>query len=113
MAANEASAKSSKDGEALLSLGLSLSLEGQADKGLALMEQGGSMLVRADDPAADEAERTMLADYGMRAVVAAGAPDTHGGQWLVEVFADAQTGLLGDVEPALRLLTAEAVGRAR
>jgi hypothetical protein len=40
MAANEASAKSSKDGEALVSLGVSLSQGGQADRGLALIEQG-------------------------------------------------------------------------
>jgi hypothetical protein len=39
-AANEASAKSAKDGESLVSLGLSLSMEGQADKGLSLIEQG-------------------------------------------------------------------------
>jgi hypothetical protein len=40
MASNETSAKSAKDGEALVSLGTSVSQEGQADKGLALIEQG-------------------------------------------------------------------------
>jgi hypothetical protein len=40
LSANEASAKSAKDGEALVSLGLSLSFDGQTDKGLALVEQG-------------------------------------------------------------------------
>ena len=39
-AANEASAKSAKDGEALINLGMSVSQEGQAEKGLALVEQG-------------------------------------------------------------------------
>jgi hypothetical protein len=39
-AANESSAKSAKDGESLVSLGLATSFDGQADKGLALVEQG-------------------------------------------------------------------------
>ena len=39
-AANETSAKSAKEGDALVTLGMSLSLEGQADKGLALVQEG-------------------------------------------------------------------------
>jgi hypothetical protein len=40
MSANEAGAKSAKDGEALVSLGLAMSYDGQTEKGLSLIEQG-------------------------------------------------------------------------
>ena len=75
------------------------------------MEHGGTMLVLVDDLEADPAEVGMLIDYGMHGVLVAGTPDGEGCEWLVEVFGDADTALLGDVEPALRLLTAEAVRR--
>jgi hypothetical protein len=39
-AANEKSAQSAKSGDALVSLGLSVAMDGQADKGLGLVEQG-------------------------------------------------------------------------
>jgi hypothetical protein len=39
-AANETSAKSAKDGEALVNLGIALSYDGQTEKGLGLIEQG-------------------------------------------------------------------------
>ncbi len=69
---------------------------------------GGSFIVHADDDAADEAERTILHEFGMRAVLAAAA-DGANGSWLVEVYADAETAPLEPIEPALRLLVAEAV----
>jgi hypothetical protein len=40
LAANENAARASKDGEALVNLGLAVAMDGQAEKGLALMQQG-------------------------------------------------------------------------
>jgi hypothetical protein len=40
LASNESGAKSAKEGDALVTLGMSVSLEGQPDKGLALVEEG-------------------------------------------------------------------------
>jgi diguanylate cyclase (GGDEF)-like protein len=78
-----------------------------------LLREGGSLAVRADDHRADPAERELLAQYGMDAVLAVSVIDEVGCGWLVEVYADAATGSLAGVEPALRLLTGEAVRGAR
>lgn len=40
LAANEKSAQSAKDGDALVNLGLAVAMDGQAEKGLGLMQQG-------------------------------------------------------------------------
>jgi diguanylate cyclase (GGDEF)-like protein len=78
-----------------------------------VMERGGSFTVRVDDPDADAAERALLVDWGMTGVLAAGVTDPHIGGWLVELYADGATAELEAVEPALRLLVAEAVRAAR
>jgi diguanylate cyclase (GGDEF)-like protein len=78
-----------------------------------VMEHGGSFTVVADDPDADAAERALLAEWGMTGVLAAGVADPHLGGWLVELYADGATAELEAVEPALRLLVAEAVRAAR
>jgi hypothetical protein len=74
-----------------------------------ILLRGGSFVVRADDPAADAAERALLTEYGMVAVVAAGAVEAGSGGWMVELYADSLTREPGDAEPALRLLCGEAV----
>jgi diguanylate cyclase (GGDEF)-like protein len=77
-----------------------------------ILEHGGSFVVLADDPAADAAERALLAEWGMAGVVAAAAPQPEEGAWLVELYADGATRSLGAVESALRLLVAQAVAGA-
>ncbi len=74
-----------------------------------ILERGGSFVVRGDDPAADPAERELLAEWGMSGVVAAAAVETGEGAWLVELYCDGATQPPGAVESALRLLVAEAV----
>jgi diguanylate cyclase (GGDEF)-like protein len=78
-----------------------------------IAREGGTLVVRADDHAADVAERALLGEYGMDAVLVVGVHDGAGCGWLVEVYADAATGELTAVEPALRLLAGEAVRGAR
>ena len=78
----------------------------------AVLDHGGTFVVRADDPAADDAERAYLAQFGLVAVLAAAARDDDGG-WLVEVYADADTVPLEPLEPVARLLVAEAVRGGR
>jgi diguanylate cyclase (GGDEF)-like protein len=78
-----------------------------------ILRDGGSLHVRADDPGADDAERELLVEYGMDAVLEVGVVDGSGCGWLLEVYADAATGALPGVEPALRLLAGEAVRGAR
>ena len=50
----------------------------------------------------------MLREFGMDAVLAAAASGAHGA-WLVEIYADSDTAPLEPLEPAVRLLVAEAV----
>jgi hypothetical protein len=69
---------------------------------------GGSFIVHADDADADPAERAVLSEFGMDAVLAAAASGAHGA-WLVEIYADSDTAPLEHAEPAVRLLVAEAV----
>jgi diguanylate cyclase (GGDEF)-like protein len=73
-----------------------------------LVRRGGSMLVRTDDPVGDPAERALLEEWGMAAVLAVGVPVPDGG-WLVELYADVRSGRLADADGLLRLLAAEAV----
>jgi diguanylate cyclase (GGDEF)-like protein len=73
---------------------------------------GGSFVVHVDDDRGDEAERAVLREFGMRSVLAAAADNAHG-SWLVEIYADPDTAPLEPVEPALRLLVAEAVRGTR
>ena len=80
---------------------------------VALMVGSGTTLIETDDESADPAERQILVDYGMTAVLMAGVPDVDSGGWLIEVFADGRTAPLADVETALRLLAREAVSPAR
>ncbi|HEV2812211.1 MAG TPA: sensor domain-containing diguanylate cyclase, partial [Solirubrobacteraceae bacterium] len=74
-----------------------------------IMEAGGSFVVAIDDPAADAAERALLAEWGMSGVVAAAAVQAGEGCWLVELYADGATQPPVAVESALRLLVGEAV----
>jgi hypothetical protein len=79
----------------------------------ALLAEGGSFVLHADDERADAAERALLTDYGMDAVLAVGVRDPEGGAWLVELYADGLTRSLGSAEAAVRLLVGEAVRGAR
>ena len=74
--------------------------------------RGGSFVVHGDDPLADEAEKVVLREFGMRSVLA-GAATGANGSWLLEIYADAQTLPLEPLEPAVRLLVAEAVRGSR
>jgi hypothetical protein len=78
-----------------------------------LMTAGGTTIVDVADPDADAAERQLLTDYGMTAMIMAGVPDPDSGGWLIEVFADGRTAPVASVEGALRLLAREAVSPAR
>jgi hypothetical protein len=70
---------------------------------------GGSFVVDAEDPAADPAERALLADWGMTGVVAAAGTAADGCGWLIEIYSDVSSGSLDDAELPLRLLLAEAL----
>jgi diguanylate cyclase (GGDEF)-like protein len=74
---------------------------------------GGSFVVRADDPAADDAEREVLAEFGMNAVLAAAATTADGTGWLLELYADGDPSNLDAAEAVTRLLVREAVARDR
>ena len=69
-------------------------------------------MIHDDDDDADAAERGVLREFGLQAVLAAAATGTHGG-WLVELYADADTAPLEPFEPVVRLLVAEAVRGGR
>ncbi|HEY7381601.1 MAG TPA: HD domain-containing phosphohydrolase [Gaiella sp.] len=69
---------------------------------------GGSFVVRAADADADPAERAILEEFGMTAVLAAAAED-GGNAWLVELFADGDPSPLEAAEAVTRLLVREAV----
>ena len=78
----------------------------------AILEHGGAFVVRAGDPEADPAERAVLTEFGMQAVLAVAARDDQG-TWLVELYADGATAPLEPLEPVVRLLVAEAVRGGR
>ena len=60
--------------------------------------------VRVDDPDHDAAERAVLTDIGMRAVLGIGAPDHDDGAWLLELYADEHTDDLGTFVPLARIV---------
>jgi hypothetical protein len=74
-----------------------------------IIEAGGSFVVAAEDEEADAAERKLLADWSLTAVLAAAAPGGASGSWLVELYADERTRDLHTAAPYVRLLVAEAV----
>jgi diguanylate cyclase (GGDEF)-like protein len=73
-----------------------------------ILEHGGSFVVAAEDEEADPAERKLLEEWSLTAVLAAAAPGATG-SWLVELYADERTRDLHTAAPYLRLLVAEAV----
>jgi hypothetical protein len=73
-----------------------------------ILESGGSFVVAAEDEEADPAERRLLEDWSLTAVMAAAAPDASGA-WLVELYSDEHTRDLHTAAPYVRLLVAEAV----
>jgi diguanylate cyclase (GGDEF)-like protein len=79
----------------------------------ALLARGGSFVAHQHDDGADPAERALLAEYGMDAVLAVAVRAPEGGAWLVEVYSDGLTRPLEAAEPAVRLVLAEAVRGAR
>jgi hypothetical protein len=74
----------------------------------AIMEAGGSFVVRADDPDIHAGELAILEEVGFPTGILAAAPSAHGA-WLVELYGDEMTLDLALVEPYVRLLVAEAV----
>jgi diguanylate cyclase (GGDEF)-like protein len=74
-----------------------------------IIEAGGSFVVAAEDEEADAAERKLLEDWSLTAVLAAAAPGGTIGSWLVELYADERTRDLHTAAPYVRLLVAEAV----
>src|SRR3954463_10824127 len=73
-----------------------------------ILEQGGAFVVAAEDEEADPAERRLLQEWSLTAVLAAAAPGP-GGSWLAELYADDRTRDLHTAAPYVRLLVAEAV----
>ena len=73
-----------------------------------ILEAGGSFVVAAEYEEADQAERRLLEEWSLTAVLAAAAPDASGA-WLVELYADELTRDLHTAAPYVRLLVAEAV----
>ena len=73
-----------------------------------ILDAGGSFVVAAEDEEADAAERRLLEEWSLTAVLAAAAPSASG-SWLVELYADERTRDLHTAAPYVRLLVAEAV----
>jgi hypothetical protein len=73
-----------------------------------VLEHGGAFVVAAEDEEADAAERRLLQEWSLTAVLAAAAPGA-GGAWLAELYADEHTRDLHTAAPYVRLLVAEAV----
>jgi diguanylate cyclase (GGDEF)-like protein len=73
-----------------------------------ILEAGGSFVVSAEDEEADPAERRLLEEWSLTAVLAAAAPAPEG-SWLVELYADEVTRDLHTAAPYVRLLVAEAL----
>jgi hypothetical protein len=74
-----------------------------------IIEAGGAFVVAAEDEEADAAERKLLEDWSLTAVLAAATPGGPTGSWLVELYADERTRDLHTAAPYVRLLVAEAV----
>lgn len=74
----------------------------------AVLAAASSLLIQADDPNADAAERALLEQWGMTAVLLVAGIDGQGG-WLLELFADPGTRPLAAAESAVRLLVTQAV----
>ncbi len=74
-----------------------------------IIEAGGSFVVAAEDEEADAAERKLLEEWSLTAVLASAAPGGATGSWLVELYADERTRDLHTAAPYVRLLVAEAV----
>jgi hypothetical protein len=73
-----------------------------------ILDAGGSFVVASEDEEADAAERRLLDQWSLTAVLAAAAP-APSGAWLVELYADERTRDLHAAAPYVRLLVAEAV----
>jgi diguanylate cyclase (GGDEF)-like protein len=74
----------------------------------AIMDAGGSFVVRTDDPDIHAGELAILEEVGFPTGVLAAAPSARGA-WLVEMYGDEMTLDPALVEPYMRLLVAEAV----
>ena len=77
-----------------------------------LLSALSSSIIEADDPAADPAERALLVDWGMHAVLLATARG-RGGGWLLEIYADVGTHNLYAAQGVVRVLVTQAVHGAR
>jgi hypothetical protein len=73
-----------------------------------ILQDGGAFVVAAEDEEADAAERRLLEEWSLTAVLAAAAPG-DGGSWLAELYADDRTRDFHTAAPYVRLLVAEAV----
>jgi hypothetical protein len=73
-----------------------------------ILAAGGSFVVAAEDEEADAAERRLLEQWSLTAVLAAAAP-SPAGSWLVELYADEHTRDLHTTAAHARLLVAEAI----
>jgi diguanylate cyclase (GGDEF)-like protein len=76
-----------------------------------ILDAGGAFVVATEDEEADPAERRLLEEWSLTAVLAAAAPAAGGvdAAWLVELYADDRTRDLHTAAPYVRLLVAEAV----
>jgi diguanylate cyclase (GGDEF)-like protein/putative nucleotidyltransferase with HDIG domain len=77
-----------------------------------ILDNGGCFVVASEDQEADGAERKLLQEWSMTAVLAAATPGPHG-SWLVELYADERTRDVHTAAPYIRVLMAEAVRGAR
>ncbi|HEV7845501.1 MAG TPA: HD domain-containing phosphohydrolase [Thermoleophilaceae bacterium] len=73
-----------------------------------ILDAGGAFVVSAEDEEADPAERRLLEEWSLTAVLAAAAPAGEGA-WLAELYADDRTRDFHTAAPYVRLLVAEAV----
>jgi diguanylate cyclase (GGDEF)-like protein len=73
-----------------------------------ILAGGGAFVVAAEDEEADPAERRLLEEWSLTAVLAAAAP-VAAGAWLAELYADERTRDFHTAAPYVRLLVAEAV----
>lgn len=77
----------------------------------AALRSGEGFSVHVDDPGADPAERTLLAELGNEYVILLAETDAEGNGWILELFGDAESRPLDDAVALIEALASRTLGR--